>query len=60
MGIKILVPVKRSTKLHKNEDQASAILKGISDIIKENNNTDQMIAWFTLRRNWLFGHSISR
>ena len=27
MGTKILVPVKRSTKLHRNKDQISAILK---------------------------------
>ena len=46
MGIKILVPVKRSTKLHKNKDQISASLKANSDIIKENNNTDKMIDFF--------------
>ena len=28
MGTKILVPVKRSTKVHRNKDRISAILKG--------------------------------
>ena len=28
MGTKLLVPVKRSTKLHRNKDQISTILKG--------------------------------
>ena len=46
MRTKILVPVKRSTKQHKNKDRTSAMLKGISDIIKENSNTDNMIAFF--------------
>ena len=46
MGIKILVPVKRSTKLHRNKDQTSAILKGISDIIYKNINKDKMISFF--------------
>ena len=38
MGAKILIPVERLTKLHENEEQTSAILKGISVIIKGNNN----------------------
>ena len=46
MGIKILVPVKRSIKLHRNKDQTSAILKGISDIIYKNINKDKMISFF--------------
>ena len=45
MGAKILTPVERLTKLHENEEQTSAILKGISVIIKENNNTDKMITF---------------
>ena len=45
MGAKILIPVKRSTKLHENEEQTSAILKGISVIIKGNNNTNKIITF---------------
>ena len=45
MGAKIFIPVKRLTKLHENEAQISAILKGISVIIKRNNNTDKMITF---------------
>ena len=41
-GQKILIPVERLTKLHENEEQTSAILKGISVIIKGNNNTDKI------------------
>ena len=42
MGAKILIPVKRLTKLHENEEQTLAIQKGISVIIKGNNNTDKI------------------
>ena len=45
MGAIILIPVKRLTKLHENEEQTSAILKGLSVIIKGNNNTDKMITF---------------
>ena len=45
-GQKIRIPVERLTKLHENEEQTSAILKGISVIIKGNNNTDKMITFF--------------
>ena len=38
MGAKIIIPAKRLTKLHENEEQTSAILKGLSVIIKGNNN----------------------
>ena len=44
MGAKILIPIKRLTKLHENEEQTSAILKGISVIIKRN-NTDKKITF---------------
>ena len=43
-GQKILIPVERLTKIHENEEQTSAILKGIS-VIKGNNNTDKMITF---------------
>ena len=45
MVAKILIPVKKLTKLHENEEQTSAILKGISVIIKQNNNTEKMITF---------------
>ena len=55
---KILIPVERLTKLHENEEQTSAILKGISVIIKGNNNTDKMIITF-LRKEIQLQESIN-
>ena len=46
MGTKILAPVKRPTKLRRNKDKISAILKSKFRFIKENNITDKMIAFF--------------
>ena len=45
MGAKIFIPVKRLIKLHENEEQTSAILEGLSVIVKGNNNTDKMITF---------------
>ena len=45
METKILIPVKRLTKLHDHEEKTSAILICISIIIEGNNSTDKMITF---------------
>ena len=45
VGAKNTYSSRRLTKLHENEEQTSAILKGMSVIIKGNNNTDKMITF---------------